>query len=195
MISSYANSHIKRLFDLTFTLLVIPFALALLLPVCLVYPFFGGFSMIFGHYRMGIGGKKFYLYKIRSLKKYHNNPRAGVVKGDGTVLPGIGEFLRQARLDELPQILNILRGEMSWVGPRPEQVDFVNQCKEKMAVYDTRHAVKPGITGLAQLKNPNATMDDYQEKLVHDLEYIQTASLWLDIQILCKSFFVILRRK
>ncbi len=151
--------------------------------------------MIFRHYRMGLGGKKFYLYKIRSLKKHHNNPRAGMLKGDGTVIPGIGEFLRQFRLDELPQIVNILRGDMSWVGPRPEQVDFVTHCKEENPLYDARHAVKPGITGLAQINNPDATMDDYQEKLVHDLEYIQTANLWLDVQILWKSFFVILRRQ
>jgi lipopolysaccharide/colanic/teichoic acid biosynthesis glycosyltransferase len=194
MISSYANSHSKRLFDLTFTLLVIPFALVLLLPVFVVYPIFGGFSLVFRHYRVGMGGNKFYLYKIRSLKKYHNNPRAGMVKGDGTVLPGIGKFLRETRLDELPQIWNILRGDMSWVGPRPEQLAFVNQCKEKFPAYDARHSVKPGITGLAQIINPDATMDDYQEKLVHDLEYIQTASLRLDIQILWKSVFVILRK-
>jgi len=194
MISSYANSHSKRLFDLTFTLMVIPFALVLLLPVFVVYPIFGGFSLVFRHYRVGMGGCKFYLYKIRSLKKYHNNPRAGMVKVDGMVLPGIGKFLRQTRLDELPQIWNILRGDMSWVGPRPEQLAFVNQCKEKFPAYDARHAVRPGITGLAQIINPDATMDDYQEKLVHDLEYIQTASLRLDIQILWKSVFIILRK-
>jgi lipopolysaccharide/colanic/teichoic acid biosynthesis glycosyltransferase len=182
------------LFDLAFSLIVIPFALVLLLPVCLVYPLFGGFSLIFRHYRVGMGGRKFYLYKLRSLKKHHNNPRAGMVKGDGTVIPGMGKFLRQTRLDELPQIWNILRGDMSWVGPRPEQSDFVDQCKEKFPTYDARHAVKPGITGLAQIYNPDATIDDHQEKLVHDLEYIQTASLWLDIQILWKSLAVVLKK-
>jgi lipopolysaccharide/colanic/teichoic acid biosynthesis glycosyltransferase len=117
-----------------------------------------------------------------------------MVKGDGTVIPGLGKFLRQTRLDELPQIWNILRGDMSWVGPRPEQLAFVEQCKEKYPAYDARHAIKPGITGLAQIHNPDATMDDHQEKLVHDLQYIQTASLWLDIQILWKSLVVVLKK-
>jgi len=116
-----------------------------------------------------------------------------MVKGDGTVIPGMGKFLRQTRLDELPQIWNILRGDMSWVGPRPEQSDFVDQCLEKFTAYDARHAVKPGITGLAQINNPDATIDDHQEKLVHDLEYIQTASLLMDIRILWRSLGVIFK--
>ena len=194
VLSSYAMSHTKRWFDVAFSLCVLPVAVLLLLPVCLVYPVFGGWSMIFRHFRVGLGGKRFYLYKVRSLKKNHNNPRAGMVKGDGTVIPVMGAFLRQTRLDELPQIWNILRGDMSWVGPRPEQLDFVANCITKYPAYDARHAVKPGITGLAQVHNPNATIDDHQEKLVHDLAYIQTASLWGDIQILWRSVGVVLKK-
>jgi lipopolysaccharide/colanic/teichoic acid biosynthesis glycosyltransferase len=194
VLSPYAMSHTKRWFDVAFSLCVLPVAMLLLLPVCLVYPVFGGWSMIFRHFRVGLGGKRFYLYKVRSLKKNHNNPRAGMVKGDGTVIPVMGAFLRQTRLDELPQIWNILRGDMSWVGPRPEQLDFVADCITKYPAYDARHAVKPGITGLAQVHNPNATIDDHQEKLVHDLAYIQTASLWGDIQILWRSVGVILKK-
>ncbi len=194
VLSPYAMSHTKRWFDVAFSLCVLPVAVLLLLPVCVVYPVFGGWSMIFRHYRVGLGGKRFYLYKVRSLKKNHNNPRAGMVKGDGTVIPVMGAFLRQTRLDELPQIWNILRGDMSWVGPRPEQLDFVADCITKYPAYDARHAVKPGITGLAQVHNPNATIDDHQEKLVHDLAYIQTASLWGDIQILWRSVGVVLKK-
>jgi FlaA1/EpsC-like NDP-sugar epimerase/lipopolysaccharide/colanic/teichoic acid biosynthesis glycosyltransferase len=194
VLSPYVMSHTKRWFDVAFSLCVMPVAMLLLLPVCLVYPVFGGWSLIFRHYRVGLGGKRFYLYKVRSLKKNHNNPRAGMVKGDGTVIPVMGAFLRQTRLDELPQIWNILRGDMSWVGPRPEQLDFVADCITKYPAYDARHAVKPGITGLAQVHNPNATIDDHQEKLVHDLAYIQTASLWGDIQILWRSVGVILKK-
>jgi lipopolysaccharide/colanic/teichoic acid biosynthesis glycosyltransferase len=169
----------------------LPFALLLLLPVCVVYPLFSGLDFVFRHYRVGKNGRRFYLYKIRSLKKNHNNPRAGMVKGDGTVIPILGNFIRQTRIDELPQIWNIFKGDMSWVGPRPEQLDFVTQCIEKYPAYDARHAVKPGITGLAQIHNPNATIDDHQEKLVDDLEYMRTATLWLDIKILCRSLGII----
>ncbi len=194
VLSPYAMSHTKRWFDVAFSLCVLPVAVLLLLPVFLVYPVFGGWSLIFRHYRVGLDGKRFYLYKVRSLKKNHNNPRAGMVKGDGTVIPVMGVFLRQTRLDELPQIWNILRGDMSWVGPRPEQLDFVADCITKYPAYDARHAVKPGITGLAQVHNPNATIDDHQEKLVYDLAYIQTASLWGDIQILWRSVGVVLKK-
>jgi FlaA1/EpsC-like NDP-sugar epimerase/lipopolysaccharide/colanic/teichoic acid biosynthesis glycosyltransferase len=194
VLSDYVNSHAKRWFDLGFTVVVLPFAVLLLFPICVVYPLFSGWNLIFRHYRVGKNGRHFYLYKIRSLKKNHNNPRAGMVKGDGTVIPVLGNFIRQTRIDELPQIWNILRGEMSWVGPRPEQMNFVVDCIAKYPAYDARHAVKPGITGLAQVHNPNATIDDHQEKLVHDLAYIQTASLWGDIQILWRSVGVVLKK-
>jgi len=194
VLSWYVNSHTKRWFDLAFSFIVMPFALLLLLPVCFVYPLFSGWDLFFRHYRVGKNGRRFYLYKIRSLKKNHNNPRAGMVKGDGTVIPILGNFIRQTRIDELPQIWNIFKGDMSWVGPRPEQLDFVTQCIEKYPAYDARHAVKPGITGLAQIHNPNATIDDHQEKLVDDLEYMRTATLWLDIKILWRSLGIILKK-
>jgi lipopolysaccharide/colanic/teichoic acid biosynthesis glycosyltransferase len=193
VLSAYVNSHTKRWFDLAFSVVVVPAALCLLIPVCVIFPLFSGLPIIFRHYRVGKDGRRFYLYKIRSLKKNHNNPRAGMVKGDGTTIPVLGKCLRQTHLDELPQIWNILRGDMSWVGPRPEQIAFVEAFKEKYPAYDARHAVRPGITGLAQIHNPDATLDDHQEKLIHDLAYIQTASLWLDIQILWKSLVVVFR--
>ena len=193
-LTAYANSHIKRWFDVGFSILVLPFALLFVVPVFCVYPFFAGGGFVFRHYRVGKDGRCFYLYKIRSLKKNHNNPRAGMVKGDGTVIPVLGHFLRATRIDELPQIWNILRGDMSWVGPRPEQLEFVKDCIEKYPAYDARHAVRPGITGLAQVRNPNATIDDHQEKLVHDLAYMRTAGLRLDLRILWRSLGIILKK-
>jgi FlaA1/EpsC-like NDP-sugar epimerase/lipopolysaccharide/colanic/teichoic acid biosynthesis glycosyltransferase len=194
VLSAYVNSHTKRWFDLAFSIVVVPAALFLLIPVCLVYPLFSGWNIIFRHYRVGKDGRRFFLYKIRSLKKNHNNPRAGMVKGDGTVIPIIGHFLRQTRIDELPQIWNIIKGDMSWVGPRPEQLDFVKECIQKYPAYDARHAVRPGITGLAQIHNPNATIDDHQEKLVHDMEYLRKASLWMDLSILWRSVGIVVKR-
>ena len=194
VLSAYVNSHTKRWFDLAFSMIVVPAALFLLIPICLVFPFFSGWSIIFRHYRVGKDGRRFYLYKIRSLKKNHNNPRAGMVKADGTVIPIMGNFIRQTRIDELPQIWNIMKGDMSWVGPRPEQLDFVKECIQKYPAYDARHAVRPGITGVAQIHNPNATIDDHQEKLVHDMEYLRKASLWMDLSILWQSVGVIVKK-
>ena len=194
VLTAYANSHTKRWFDIGFSILVLPFALLFVVPVFCVYPFFAGGGFVFKHYRVGKDGRRFYLYKIRSLKKNHNNPRAGMVKGDGTVIPVLGHFLRATRIDELPQIWNILCGDMSWVGPRPEQLEFVKDCIEKYPAYDARHAVRPGITGLAQVHNPNATIDDHQEKLVHDLAYMRTAGLRLDLRILWRSLRIVFQR-
>lgn len=187
----YTMSWLKRFFDISFCVCILPFAVLVLIPLVVVFPFFGGFDILYKHQRVGRDGRVFYLFKIRSLVRNHNNPRAAVDRYDGTIIPVIGYFLRRSRLDELPQIWNILRGDMSWVGPRPEQVEFVEMYKNENPNYNFRHVVKPGITGLAQIANPNATMDDYEEKLVDDLKYIQSASLFLDIKILLKSLVVI----
>ena len=109
-------------------------------------------------------------------------------KDDGTVIPGMGSFLREWRLDEVFQVYNILKGEMSWVGPRPEQVVFSQEFEQINPEYSLRYKAKPGLAGLAQIHNPDAVIDDFQEKLVHDLEYIKTASLGLDLKILLLSF-------
>ena len=193
VLSWYVNSSVKRCFDISFSLIIMPVGLLLLLPICCVHPFFSKGYLFFRHFRVGKNGRRFYLYKIRSLKSNNNILRAGMVKDDGTVIPVLGNFIRQTRIDELPQVWNILKGDMTWVGPRPEQFDFVIQCINEYPAFNARHAVKPGITGLAQIKNPNATIDDYQEKLVYDLEYMATATLWLDIKILCKSLVVVCR--
>jgi lipopolysaccharide/colanic/teichoic acid biosynthesis glycosyltransferase len=191
--TKYVNSALKRSFDILVSLILLPFAILILIPVLVVYPFFGGLDIFYKHQRVGRNGRVFNLYKIRSLIRNHNNPRAGNDKNDGTIIPVIGYFLRQSRLDELPQIWNILRGDMSWVGPRPEQVDFVEICITENKYYNDRHLVKPGITGLAQIANPNATMDDYAEKLVYDINYIERASILLDIRLLVKSVLVIVK--
>ena len=148
---------------------------------------------MFKHLRVGKNGSVFFMYKIRSLQVVHNSFDSTSSNTDSSVLPGIGSILRKSRLDELPQIWNIIRGDMSWVGPRPEQVHFVEEYNTSCAIYSERHLVRPGITGLAQIYNPDATRDDYIEKLTHDFKYIETASLWLDIRILCKSLLVVFR--
>ncbi len=191
--TKYVNSKGKRVFDILLSVLLFPIVVLILSSVIVVYPFFGGFDIFYKHRRVGRNGRVFYLYKIRSMVRNHNNPRAGLDKNDGTIIPGLGNFLRQSRIDELPQIWNIFRGEMSWVGPRPEQVDFVELYKSQNHNYNKRHLIRPGITGLAQIVNPNASMDDYAEKLISDIEYVNTSSLLLDIKILAKSVLIIVR--
>jgi len=193
--SSYVNSPLKRSFDLIFTIIVLPIALLFLVLILLIFPFFGGFKFFFSHYRVGKDENKFLLYKIRSLNNKHNDPRAGNNKDDGTVIPFLGHFIRNSRIDELPQIWNIIKGDMSWVGPRPEQLAIVEDFNLKYPNYKLRHLVKPGITGFAQINNPNATIDDFQEKLNYDFHYIENASLLFDLKILIQSLIVITKQK
>ena len=191
----HGNTYIlgikKRAFDLVFSLLILPFALIIFVLVFLVYPFFGGFRFFYKQKRMGLNGKMFSIYKIRTLRMGHNNIRAGMSKNDGTVLGSLGVFLRKTRIDELPQILNILKGEMSWVGPRPEQEDVAQSLLRDNMRYQFRHLARPGITGLAQIYKPSATLDDVEVKLNKDLTYIKKANLFLDLYILAKSLIVI----
>src|SRR5690606_14695768 len=105
----------------------------------------------------------------------------------------VGRFIRMTRIDEIPQIINVLRGEMSFVGPRPERPFFVHSLSEELPYYGERHAVKPGITGWAQLNYPyGATTEDARRKLQYDLYYIKNYSLFLDILILLQTARVIL---
>lgn len=194
-LSPYALGWAKRVFDVGFSLVVLPIALSLLLIVFIIFPFIDGFSILFHHERVGISGKKFFLHKIRTYEKTKQNAAINSMGGDLKVVPVIGNFLRLSRIDELPQIWNILKGDMSWVGPRPEQSQFVEQIIAEYPNYDARHTVKPGITGLAQINNPNATIEDHQEKLIFDLEYTQKASLLLDLKILWRSLVVVLTKK
>jgi lipopolysaccharide/colanic/teichoic acid biosynthesis glycosyltransferase len=192
-VSPYLLSRRKRFLDLSLSLMALPFILLLLLLTALIHPFFAGLPFFYYQLRMGRGYKAFTLYKIRTLKLDHNNIRAGMRNTDGTVIPVIGRFLRTYKIDETPQVWNIIKGDMSWVGPRPEQMKVAESFIEQYPKYAERHKVLPGITGLAQLDDPNAALDDFEEKLYHDFKYIKTASLYLDLYILFRSFVVVLR--
>ena len=105
----------------------------------------------------------------------------------------VGKYIRKYRIDELPQLMNVLKGEMGFVGPRPERPEFVNELVKDIPYYSQRHNVKPGLTGWAQLKYPyGATAEDAQEKLKFDLYYIKHRSLLLDLMILIRTVEIVL---
>jgi lipopolysaccharide/colanic/teichoic acid biosynthesis glycosyltransferase len=109
-------------------------------------------------------------------------------------ITGVGAVIRKLRIDELPQFLNVIRGEMSLVGPRPERAYFVRQLSESIPCYDYRHAVRPGITGWAQVSfRYGASLDDARRKLSYDLYYVKNRGLLLDIVILLKTVSVVFR--
>jgi lipopolysaccharide/colanic/teichoic acid biosynthesis glycosyltransferase len=143
-------------------------------------------AAIYSQCRVGQNGELFYVYKIRSMM--HNaETRTGPAwtqAADPRVTP-VGHFLRKFHLDELPQLFNVLKGEMSLVGPRPERPEFVEVLHRHVPAYANRLAVRPGITGLAQLNlPPDCDLDSVRRKVILDLEYIRTANLWLDLRLI-----------
>jgi sugar transferase (PEP-CTERM system associated) len=144
--------------------------------------------------RVGKGGKHFEVLKFRSMSvdAEADGKAKWAEKNDGRITR-VGNRLRNARLDELPQVFNVLRGQMSLVGPRPERPEFVEELREAIPYYDERHSVKPGVTGWAQLKySYGASEEDAIEKLQYDLYYIKHQSLMLDIMIILQTVEVVL---
>jgi sugar transferase (PEP-CTERM system associated) len=144
--------------------------------------------------RVGERGRVFTLLKFRSMN-LNAETETGPVwaqKNDPRVTR-LGRFMRKTRIDELPQLINVLRGDMSFVGPRPERPYFVSKLKRQIPFYALRHSLKPGITGWAQIRYPyGATVEDALEKLQYDLFYIKHLSLWLDVMIVLETIKVVL---
>jgi exopolysaccharide biosynthesis polyprenyl glycosylphosphotransferase len=153
--------------------------------------------VIYQQQRVGKNGRVFTLYKFRSMRNDAEKHTGAVwaTAGDTRVTP-IGRFLRKARLDELPQFWNVLRGDMSFVGPRPERPEFVNELTRQIPFYGERHTVRPGLTGWAQVTfRYGATVEDSMEKLQCDLFYIKNLSIALDLFVILKTIqTVVLRR-
>jgi lipopolysaccharide/colanic/teichoic acid biosynthesis glycosyltransferase len=144
-----------------------------------------------------LGGAPFRIYKFRTMRvdAEHGSGAVWAEKRDPRVT-SVGRFLRQYRLDELPQLINVLRGEMNIVGPRPERPAIVRDLRESIDEYRARHRALPGITGLAQVNHHyDSCLDDVRTKVVYDLEYIRRQSLWEDLKIMVKTIPVMLFRR
>ena len=151
--------------------------------------------MLYRQTRVGLDGKTFELRKWRTMRA-DAEEASGPVWATGENDPRVtklGRLMRKTRLDELPQLWNVMRGEMSFVGPRPERPHFVQQLREVIPFYDERHSVRPGITGWAQVKFPyGSTLEDAEEKLEYDLYYVKHMSLLLDVAIVLETAKVML---
>ncbi|MEQ5767645.1 undecaprenyl-phosphate glucose phosphotransferase [Halomonas sp. H33-56] len=184
-------------------LLVALFALIIILPICLAIAIAVKLSSpgpaLFKQYRTGANGKKFKVYKFRTMKFHEESD--GVVsqakKGDDRITP-VGRFLRRTSLDELPQFYNVVQGRMSIVGPRPHALAHNEYYKDIVESYMRRHKVKPGITGWAQVngfRGETDTLGKMQSRVEHDLWYIDNWSVWLDIKIIILTAFKIFSDK
>lgn len=184
---------VTRILELLFSVLGLIFGL-LLLPLVLIGNLIGNRGKLFyTQERIGKNGKKFTIYKYRTMVK--NAEVNGAVfsgKKDSRVTP-FGKFMRKTRLDEFPQFINIINGEMAIIGPRPERPIFVNEIAEIMPFYETRHVVKPGLTGWAQVNySYGDSIEDSLVKLQYDLYYIKHRSFFLDINIIIKTLSTVL---
>jgi len=186
----------KRMLDLatSLTLLVVTWPLMLATALGLLVESRGRGSVLYRQTRVGQHGRPFTLYKFRSMVM--DAERDGVarwaVQNDPRVTP-LGRFIRKTRLDELPQLINVLRGDMSFVGPRPERPEFVAGLAEQIPHYDWRHMVKPGVTGWAQINYPYAsTVEDAANKLEYDLFYVKHQNIVLDVLTIIQTAEIIL---
>ncbi len=184
--------RMKRIFELLIVFILILFLLPFL-PFLLILVFFSdGFPLIYKQERLGRYNKIFTAYKFRTMIKDAEKIYPYTREKDPRVTP-IGNFLRKTRLDELPQLLNVIKGELSLIGPRSEWIKLVEIYKEKVPFYYYRHLVTPGITGWAQVMYPyGSSIEDTIQKLEYDLYYIKNYSLLLDFSILIKTIRSIL---
>ena len=152
-----------------------------------------GVSVFYKQERVGLNGKLFKIIKFRSMRPDAEKDGAKWASKNDDRVTRIGHFIRKYRIDELPQLLNVFRGEMSFIGPRPERPEFVEQLVREVPYYNQRHNVKPGLAGWAQLNYPyGASVEDSMEKLKFDLYYVKHQSLLLDILILIRTVEVVL---
>lgn len=183
---------IKRLFDIILASLLFPVFLLLTLIISILIKLDSEGPVFFTQERVGQGGKIYKIVKFRTMYKDAdiNGPR--FTEEDDPRITPIGRVLRKFHLDELPQIWNILRGDMSFIGPRPEQAKIVKEFEKKIPFYSYRHLVKPGITGWAQVNQGYAAgILETIEKLEYDLYYVKNLSLWLDIVIIIKTIKIL----
>jgi sugar transferase (PEP-CTERM system associated) len=152
-----------------------------------------GFPILFRQERVGQHGRRFTLFKLRTMRQdAERNGAVWAAAGGDPRITRVGNFLRKTRVDEFPQLINVLFGDMSFVGPRPERPMFVEELQAHIPYYGERHSVKPGITGWAQVRNGyTSSIEESEAKLRYDLYYIKNMSFWLDLQILLDTFKVI----
>lgn len=180
----------KRAFDLTFSFLLLPFALLLASFGMFLIKLSSRGPVLFKQTRIGKNNNPFIIYKLRTMVYNPKGHVAHTKKNDNRIFP-IGKLLRKSKIDELPQLMNVLLGHMSLIGPRPERLDIVNKLTSENPYYPLRHLIRPGITGWAQVNDPTATPDQNLQKLEYDLYYIKNATVLLDLRIIWRTIKVV----
>jgi len=184
---------LKRVTDILITLLLLPFILVVSALVALAIKVDSPGPILFSQNRIGYKNKPFLMFKFRSMHSAPQHTDPEFAPQADQRITRIGRILRRNRLDEVPQFWNVLKGEMSIVGPRPEQSQFVNRFSKTIPFYDLRHTVRPGITGWAQVMAGYASNEDQtRTKLEYDFFYIKHLNIWVDILVLIRTFKTVL---
>jgi undecaprenyl-phosphate galactose phosphotransferase/putative colanic acid biosynthesis UDP-glucose lipid carrier transferase len=195
---SSGERSVKRVLDVVIASLALMFFAPVMLLTAIAIKLDSPGPIIFKQYRKGFNGKQFLMFKFRTMTVQENGDSVvQATRGDPRVTP-MGALLRSASIDELPQLVNVLIGTMSLIGPRPHALAHDTYFEKILSEYAFRHHVKPGMTGWAQCngaRGPTPTVEHIAERVKLDIWYINNWSLWLDIQILIKTFFEVLRKR
>lgn len=192
-----ARRMIKRAFDVASSAVLLLIASPVMLVAALAIKLDSRGPIFYRQERVGLGGRSFQCVKFRSMRTDAESDGVArwAAKNDSRVTR-VGAFMRKTRIDELPQLISVLKGEMSIVGPRPERPEFVAQLKDQIPFYDLRHGVKPGVTGWAQVRfTYGGSIEDARRKHQFDLYYLKNNSIWLDLQVLVETVTVVLFRE
>lgn len=185
----------KRVFDILISLLLIPVLISFIAILFILNPFFNKGNIFFIQKRMGQGCKSFLAIKFRSMSNINRITRKYNEPIERERITRLGVILRTSRIDELPQIINVLKGDMSLIGPRPDCYEHALVFLENISGYRDRHVIRPGISGLAQIKQGYAVgLDATHKKTLLDNFYVQNAGYLLDLKILYETLFTIIKR-
>jgi len=186
----------KRMLDVSVALLGLVVVLPIVMVAMVAIALDSRGGVVYTQNRIGLNGKTFRLFKLRTMTEDAESTGASWARENDPRVTLVGKFLRRTRIDELPQLWNVFRGDMSFIGPRPERPEFNKMLEEDIPYYELRYLVKPGITGWAQVMYPyGSSSDDARRKLEYDLYYVKNYSLILDLAILLKTFRIVLLAK
>ncbi|HTQ30691.1 MAG TPA: sugar transferase, partial [Opitutaceae bacterium] len=184
----------KRLLDVFAALIIGTLLSPVLLVAVLAIWLESGKPVLYSQIRMGFRGQPYRILKLRTMRRDAEKSGAQWAAQKDDRVTRVGRLLRKTRIDELPQLWNVLRGEMSFIGPRPERPEFVAKLTPEIPLFPQRHWVQPGITGWAQINYPyGATVEDAREKLCYDLYYIKNSSLLLDLHIAMRTIGAVMK--
>lgn len=189
ILRSQIQNNIKRVFDIIMAIIIGVMTLPVMAVAAIIVRLESPGPIMYSQDRVGENGKEFKVHKFRSMRNDAEKDGAKWAQVNDPRVTKFGNFMRKTRIDELPQLINVLKGEMSFIGPRPERMVFIKELEKEIPYYNLRHMVKPGLTGWAQVMYPyGASVEDARRKLEYDLYYIKHHSLYLDLMIMFMTF-------